>query len=312
MNKDVIVGVDIGGTSIKMGLFLAEGKLCETWSIPTRVTQGAGAVFLDITMALQGKLEKEQIYPGCVRGVGVGVAGPVEGGVVRDCPNLGWNMVPIETELSGRLGLTVKVENDANLAALGEHWKGAAKGCNNFVLFTLGTGIGGAVVVDGHILNGTHGCAGEFGHITVCSDGEARQCGCGKLGCLEQYASATGLVRTAYNLLELGTPSVLATENLTAQAVTKAAENNDALALLAVEDMANKLGQAMAGVAAVCDPQLIIVGGGVSQAGEFLRNAIQRHYRRHAFSKTKSIPIKLAAYKNEAGIWGAASLFSVT
>lgn len=308
LKNEYIFGVDIGGTAVKLGLVSAKGELCEKWEIPTRVSKGKDAVIADIAASLRDTIENKGLDRAVIRGVGVGVPGPVDGnGVVHGCVNLGWGDVEIESELGNLCELTVKAQNDANVAALGELWKGAASGCESMVLITLGTGVGGAVVLNGNVILGAHGCGGELGHINVCPD-ETKPCSCGRRGCLEQYASATGLVRTAKELLKSAKITQLNAKYLTAEGIFEAAEKDDAVALLAIERMTEKLGRALADITVVCDPQRIVIGGGVSKAGEPLRAAVERNYRRFAFGDMVSTPVMIAKLQNDAGILGAASL----
>ena len=195
-------GIDIGGTSIKMGLFDTEGNLLDKWEIPTRKENGREAVLTDIATSVQEKISEKKIAPGEVCGAGMGVPGPVEpDGYVSLCVNLGWRDCNPGRELSQMLGgLLVRAANDANVAALGEFWRGGAQGCSNVVLLTLGTGVGGGVIINGKVVDGVHGAGGELGHVVVNPD-ETLQCNCGNYGCLEQYASATGVVRVAGRIL---------------------------------------------------------------------------------------------------------------
>lgn len=308
IRDEYIFGVDIGGTTIKLGLVTLKGELLKKWEIPTHVSEGKEAVISDISDSLQHVIESNSLNKSDIRGIGVGVPGPVDKkGVVHGCVNLGWGDVEIESELSKLCQLTVKAQNDANAAALGEMWKGAAVGCKSLVMLTLGTGVGGAVVSNGKIISGAHGCGGELGHINVCSD-ESRQCSCGRRGCLEQYASAGGFVRAAEELLNSMKSTRLNADDLTAEKIFVAAEKGDAVAKIAIDNIAEKLGRALADITAVCDPQIIVIGGGISKAGEPLRIAIERHYQSFAFSNLASTPIMIAKLQNDAGMWGAASL----
>lgn len=307
-NQTIAFGVDIGGTSVKMGLFSMEKGLLEKWQIPSRSDGNSAVMLAEIADSLLEKIAEKRLAPSEICGVGVGAPGPVDAqGVVHVCVNLGWGRVALKSDLEALCGLTVHAENDANVAALGELWQGAAKGCNSMVLVTLGTGVGGAVVLNGRLIKGAHGCAGEVGHICVCSD-ETVLCSCGRRGCLEQYASASGLVRLAEKMISSGKETKLTAEKLNAKAIFSAAQAGDAVAHMAIDQMAKFLGSALADIAAVCDPQVIVIGGGVSQAGEPLRAATERHYRSMAFGDMANTPIKIAALQNDAGIWGAAGL----
>lgn len=307
-NQTVAFGVDIGGTSVKMGLFSMEKGLLEKWLIPSRSDGDSAAMLAEIADSILGKIAEKGLAPSAIRGVGVGAPGPVDAqGVVHVCVNLGWGRVALKSDLEALCGLPVHAENDANVAALGELWQGAAKSCKSMVLLTLGTGVGGAIVLDGRLMKGAHGCAGEVGHICVCSN-ETMPCSCGRRGCLEQYASASGLVRLAQKVISSGVETTLTGKELTAEAIFLAAQSGDAAAHMAIDQMAKFLGSALADIAAVCDPQVIVIGGGVSQAGEPMRAAVERYYRSMAFGDMASTPIKIAALLNDSGIWGAAGL----
>lgn len=307
-NQSYAFGVDIGGTSVKMGLFSAEKGLLDKWQMPSRTDGDSAAMLAEIAGSLSKKTAERGLLPADVRGVGVGAPGPVDAqGVVHGCVNLGWGRVALKSGLEALCGFAVRAENDANAAALGELWQGAAKGCDSMVLLTLGTGVGGAVVLGGRLLQGARGCAGEVGHIGVCPD-ETVPCSCGRRGCLEQYASAPGLVRLTKKLVAAGTETTLATDQFTAEEIFAAAQSKDTAALLAVDCMAKFLGSALADIAAVCDPQVFVIGGGLSRAGALLQNAVERHYRSMAFGDMVHTPVKIAALQNDAGIWGAAGL----
>jgi len=195
--KKYSVGVDIGGTTVKIGIFKSEGELLKKWEIPTDKNENGTHILGDIAESIEKVLKEENISKDDVHGIGMGVPGPVKAdGTVVKCVNLGWGIFNVEQALESIIGLKVKAANDANIAALGESWQGGGKGYDSMVMVTLGTGVGGGVIIDGKILAGINGAAGEIGHIKV-SDEETEECGCGKKGCLEQYASATGVVRCA-------------------------------------------------------------------------------------------------------------------
>ncbi|WMJ83619.1 ROK family glucokinase [Oscillospiraceae bacterium LTW-04] len=308
LNQSYAFGVDIGGTSVKMGLFSVESGLLEKWQIPSHTDGDSAAMLAEIADSILKKTAEKGITPADVCGVGVGAPGPVDAqGVVHGCVNLGWGEVALKTDLEALCGFVVRAENDANVAALGELWQGSAKDCDSMVLLTLGTGVGGAVILGGRLLKGAHGCAGEVGHIAVCPD-ETVPCSCGRRGCLEQYASASGLVRLAKKIVDSGTESTLVGQQVTAEEIFLAAQSNDVAALLAIDCLAKFLGGALADIAAVCDPQVIVIGGGLSQAGELLCATVTRHYRSMAFGDMANTPIKIATLQNDAGIWGAAGL----
>lgn len=308
--KEYSVGVDIGGTTVKLGVFSIKGELLFKWEIPTRTEENGKYILEDIVESLKSKLDENQIDISKVVGIGIGVPGPVRGdGVVLKCVNLGWGVFNVEEELSKLIGLPVKAANDANIAALGEVWQGGGKGYNNIIMVTLGTGVGGGVIIDGKIISGINGAGGEIGHIKVCKD-ETEVCGCGKTGCLEQYASATGVVRIAKNMLkESNDESVLRDiENITAKDIFDAAKNNDEIALKVVDIFAEYLGTALAHISCVCDPEVFVIGGGVSRAGNIIIDSVKRHYKENAFHASRETKFELATLGNDAGIYGGAKL----
>lgn len=303
-------GVDLGGTTVKMGLFTVEGALLQDWEIPTRKEDNGSHILDDIAASIKEKIESESIEPEDVAGIGIGVPGPVTpNGIVKGCVNLGWGDTPVEESLKDKTGFPVKAGNDANVAALGELWQGGGKGFNSLVMITLGTGVGGGIVIDGNIVSGTHGAAGEIGHMGVVYD-ETEYCNCGKKGCLEQVASATGIVKETKKLLKSDSSesSLRSIAELTAKDVFDEAKKGDALALKAVDKLSEYIGIALGHLACVVDPDAFLIGGGVSKAGDFLVDAIQKHYVEKAFTQCKKTPIKLATLGNSAGIYGAAKM----
>lgn len=308
--KEYVFGVDIGGTTIKLGLFKNEGFLVDKWEIETRKEDNGSHIIKDIVSALQEKLNEKNITKEDVLGIGVGVPGPVlDDGTVLKCVNIGWGILNVAEEFKKLVDLPVKVSNDANVAALGEMWQGGGKGYENVVMVTLGTGVGAGVIVNGKVISGSHGAGGEVGHIRISKD-ETRTCGCGNKGCLEQYASATGIVNTAKDLLSNSTtPSQLRdVETLSAKEIFDAAKNQDELALKMVDDLGDKLGTALAYVSCTVDPEVFVIGGGVSKAGEILTNTVQKHFKENAFHASVDTRFELAKLGNDAGIYGAAKL----
>ena len=303
-------GVDLGGTTVKMGLFTVEGALLQDWEIPTRKEDNGSHILDDIAASIKEKIVNDSIDEEDVVGVGIGVPGPVTpNGIVKGCVNLGWGDVPVEESLKDKTGFNVKAGNDANVAALGELWQGGGKGFNSLVMVTLGTGVGGGIVVDGKIIAGSHGAGGEIGHMGVVYD-ETECCNCGKKGCLEQVASATGIVKETKKLLanEGMDSSLRSYDTFTAKDVFDEAKKGDALALMAVDKLGEYIGIALSHIACVVDPDAFIIGGGVSKAGDFLIDAIQKHYVERAFTQCRKTPIKLATLGNSAGIYGSAKL----
>ena len=303
-------GVDVGGTTIKMGFFETDGKLLDKWEIKTNTANGGEEILSDIAKSIDNKLAQEGISKDEVQGAGVGVPGPVRGnGVVNRCVNLGWGVKDVAAELGALTGLTVKVGNDANVAALGELWQGGAKGCTDAVMVTLGTGVGGGVIVDGKIVAGFHGAGGEIGHITVNPD-EIEACNCGQYGCLEQYASATGIVRMAKRkLAKTDDATVLRNyEPLTAKDIFDEAKNGDEIAKELVDELGLILGSTLSNLAVVANPEVIVIGGGVSKAGAILIDTVAEHFRENAFYALKDTRFELATLGNDAGIYGCMAM----
>ena len=311
--KEYAFGIDLGGTTAKVGLFTTSGALLEKWEVPTDTSNAGEHILENLADAIRGKMTEKEIAAEQVEGVGIGVPGPVLNSSVVPivCANLGgWGKRNVSEELGGLLGgLKVLVGNDANVAALGEIWMGAAKGCRSAVMVTLGTGVGGGVIVDGKVIDGVHGAGGEIGHITV-DPHETAVCGCGKRGCLEQYSSATGVVRCMKKLLDENpeVECVLRGTDFVAKDVFDAARNGDALASREVEDMSNTLGMALASIASTTDPEMFLVGGGVARAGDVLFDPLVKHFKEYAFRSCRETPIKAASLGNDAGIYGAVRL----
>ena len=303
-------GVDVGGTTVKLAWFDEEGTLLHKWEIPT-VTEGGGSAILpDIAKAVEGFLAENKIDKSQVIGIGVGVPGPVnEVGVVNRCVNLGWGVFNVAQTLSELTGLPVRAGNDANVAALGEAWKGGGMGCDNMVLATLGTGVGGGIIIGGKPVSGAHGAGGEIGHIPLCKD-ETEPCGCGKFGCAEQYCSATGVVRVTKRYLDAhDTPSVLRDlETLTATDIFDAAKAGDAAAQEALEQVYDLMGQFLASICCVADPEVVVLGGGVSRAGQPLLDGTRKYFDRYVFHASRNTRFALASLGNDAGAYGAFKL----
>ncbi len=306
------IGIDIGGTTVKLGLFLTDGTVVDKWEIPTRTENNGDQILPDIAASIKEKMAEKGISPEEVEGAGMGFPGPVlSDGYVEVCVNIGWHDKNPQEELSVLLdGMHVRSGNDANVAALGEMWQGGGKGCRNLVAVTLGTGVGGGVIIDGKILAGTHGTGGEIGHIHV-RDEETEYCNCGGQGCLEQVASATGIVREAKRILAReDKPSMLREkgEKLTAKDVLDAAKAGDELADQTVDTACRYLGIVLAQVSMTVDPERFVIGGGVSKAGKFLVDRIWKYYDHYTPITTKKADIQLAQLGNDAGIYGAAKL----
>lgn len=303
-------GVDVGGTTVKLGFFDEEGKLLEKWEIPTRTQDSGKHILPDVAASILDKMKEREVSREDIAGVGIGAPGPVDAnGTVYVAVNLGWGTFSLKNELQSLLNLPVEAGNDANVAALGEMWKGGGQGYSNVVAVTLGTGVGGGIIVDGKILSGATGAGGEIGHIHVMDD-EPERCNCGNHGCLEQYASATGIVRLAKRrLAEDDKPSALrGEENISAKAVFDAVKAGDELAMEVAERFGKILGKTLAGIAAVVNPEIFVIGGGVSKAGPILLDYIQKYYTPDAFSGSRGALFSLATLGNDAGIYGAARM----
>ena len=302
-------GVDVGGTTVKMGFFQEDGVLLDKWELKTRTENEGAAILPDIANSIAEKLVEHKVAKEDIVGIGMGVPAPVtKEGVVKNTANLGWGYKEVKRELEELTGINARIGNDANVAALGEMWKGAGKGYKNLVMVTLGTGVGGGIIIDEEILVGTNGAGAEIGHISMETD-ETECCGCGNQGCLEQYASATGIVRLAKRKLAVTSDAtVLNVETVTAKDVFDAVKENDKVAVEIAEQFGAYLGRALASIAAVCDPEAFVIGGGVSKAGEILLTFIEKPYMKHAFFANKDVKLVLAQLGNDAGIYGAAKL----
>ncbi|MBD8500367.1 ROK family glucokinase [Paenibacillus arenosi] len=314
MSEQIYVGVDLGGTAIKVGLVSAEGNLLQVFEGPTEVSKGPEAVIDNIEKYVRHIVEESSYDWSQVAGVGAGVAGftNVKEGVILLAPNVGFKDVPIRSILEERLGKPIKIDNDANVAALGEVWSGAGKGIDFCVCYTLGTGVGGGIISDGKIVQGFNGLAGELGHMSVIPDLEAIQCGCGKMGCLETVSSATGIIRMADDAVKRGdrTSLSLLEEAITAKDVFDAAKAGDEVAIRIVSRAAYYIGKSMAAVAVTLNPQRFIIGGGVSKAGEFLFEQIRESFMKLSPEPvTLGVSIEAAQLGNDAGMIGAAGLF---
>lgn len=303
-------GVDVGGTTVKLGFFDTEGNLLEKWEIPTRTEDNGKEILPDIAASILDKIKEREVDRTEIIGVGIGTPGPVDGeGTVYNAVNLGWGTFSVKNVLQSLLNIPVEAGNDANVAALGEMWKGGGQGHKNLVAVTLGTGVGGGIIVNGKILSGATGAAGEIGHIHV-MDGEEEACNCGNHGCLEQYTSATGIVRLAKRRLAADDkPSVLRTyENFSAKTVWDAVKNGDGLAIEVAEQFGEILGKALADIAGVVNTEIFVIGGGVSKAGPILLDYIQKNYTPYVFEGSRGALFALATLGNDAGIYGAARM----
>ena len=301
-------GLDLGGTTCKCGLFTTAGELVEKWEVPTDTSNGGVNILKNLAQTVIKKMEEKNITADDVSGVGIGIPGPVSSdGVVNRCVNLGWGTFNVEKEFTDLLGgIKVKVGNDANVAALGEAWMGAAKEYSSSVMVTLGTGVGGGVIINDEIVNGMSGAAGEIGHMRV-NYTEENPCACGNYGCLEQYCSATGIARLAkIRLAQNDDDSSLRTlEAVDAKAVFDAAKMGDVVAKEIVRRACEYLAQGLQVISCVVNPEAFVIGGGVSKAGQYLIDEIEYRFNQIAFHGGKSTKIILATLGNDAGIYGA-------
>ncbi len=302
-------GVDIGGTTVKMGLLEEEGKIVDKWEITTDTSEEGKAILPNVAASIENKMKEHGLTKEDIIGVGAGVPAPVTAeGIVNGSANLGWNYKEVKKELEELTGMKACIGNDANVAALGEMWKGGGTGEKNVIMVTLGTGVGGGVIINGKVLVGANGAGGEIGHLCVNYE-EKDKCGCGNCGCLEQYASATGIVRLAKKKLgqELR-PTILTKEDVTAKDVFDAVKAGDETAKEIAVEFGRYLGYALANLAAVLDPAVIVIGGGVSKAGEVLIPYIREPFMERAFFANRNVKFALATLGNDAGICGAAKL----
>ena len=303
-------GVDLGGTTVKIAYFDQDGTMISKWEIPTVTANGGSQVLPDIAESIRAYRDTHDIRDEDLIGIGIGVPGPVNGrGIVNKCVNLGWGVFNINDALSELTGLPVQAGNDANVAALGEYWKGGGQGCENMVLVTLGTGVGGGIVVDGKLLHGAHGSGGEVGHM-VLDRKETAVCGCGKKGCVEQYCSATGIARMArIHLAKYDEPSVLrGLKDIAAKDVFDAAKNGDQAALQVLDRFYKYMGEFLANICTLVDPEMIVLGGGVSKAGEILLRGIKPYFHKYVFHAASGVQFGLAVLGNDAGAYGAFKL----
>lgn len=303
-------GVDLGGTTVKIAYFDQDGNMLDKWEIPTVTDNGGAQILPDIAASVLDYLDKKGVAKESVLGIGIGVPGPVDAhGVVNKCVNLGWGVFNIDETLGKLSGLKVTAGNDANVAALGEYWKGGGQGCANMALATLGTGVGGGIVVEGKLIHGSHGAGGEIGHL-VLNKHETDVCGCGKKGCVEQYCSATGVVRVAKKMLQgSDKPSVLRENgDFSCKDVFDASAAGDALAGEILEQVYDYLGEFLANVCCVVDPEVVVLGGGVSKAGQPLLDGAKRYFDRYVFHASRGVRFALASLGNDAGAYGAFKL----
>ena len=303
-------GVDLGGTTVKIAYFDENGNMISKWEIPTVTADGGKQILPDIAASILQYLHENQIPREDILGIGIGVPGPVDNeGVVNKCINLGWGVFNIHKTLGDLTGFRVVGGNDATVAALGECWMGGGQGSKNVVFVTLGTGVGGGIVIDGKVVNGVHGAGGEIGHIVLNRD-ETEYCNCGKRGCVEQYCSATGIVRMAKkHLAAIDTPTPLRSiEKLTCKDIFDASAAGDGVAAAILEQVYAYMGEFLANICNVVDPDVVVLGGGVSKAGQPLLEGAKRHFDQWVFHGAKDVRFELATLGNDAGAYGAFKL----
>ena len=300
-------GVDIGGTATKIGAFDQRGTLLSKWEIKTDTSENGSLILPNVAEEILHYARNLSR----VIAIGVGIPGPVQrGGYVKRCVNLGWGDFNPARELAAILrGVPVFAGNDANMAAMGEYWQGSGKNAENVVFITLGTGVGGGIILDGKMVYGMGGLGGEIGHVIVNPD-ETIPCNCGQYGCLDQTASATGIVRQAKRMLEESSePSVLRDlESITARDVVDAARKGDELAAKAFDRCMYFLGKSLAMLTNIIDPEVYVIGGGVSKAGDYLTETVKKHFDAMSTLSEQKADIVLAKLGNDAGIYGAAKL----
>jgi len=303
-------GVDLGGTTVKIAYFDETGNMLEKWEIPTVTENDGSRILPDIAASIRWFIDAHNIADTAILGIGIGVPGPVDSkGVVNKCVNLGWGVFNIAQELSGLTGFPVKAGNDANVAALGEYWKGGGQGCENMVFVTLGTGVGGGIVIGGNLLHGSHGSGAEIGHM-VLNPRETVQCNCGKYGCVEQYCSATGIARLARETLAASdVPSSLrALETVTAKDIFDVGKAGDPVALEILNRYYDYMGQFLGSLCSAVDPEVVVLGGGVSKAGQVLLDGVEKSFHKYVFHAASGAKFALASLFNDAGAYGAFKL----
>lgn len=303
-------GIDLGGTTVKIAYFEEDGTMLEKWEIPTVTADGGKQILPDIAASIREYMNANHISDADILGLGIGVPGPVNAkGVVNKCVNLGWGVFNISEELSSLTGFPVKAGNDANVAALGEFWKGGGQGCDNMVFVTLGTGVGGGIVVEGNLLHGAHGSGAEIGHICVNPE-ETVPCNCGNFGCVEQYCSATGIVRLAKQYLAESdaATSLRGIGNLTCKDVFDAAKAGDEAANTILDKVYRYMGLFLGNVCSTVNPEVVVIGGGVSKAGDMLVKGIEPYFHKHVFHAAGNARFTMASLGNDAGAYGAFKL----
>ncbi|MFC6180910.1 ROK family glucokinase [Lactiplantibacillus daowaiensis] len=311
-----LIGVDLGGTTTKFAILTENGEIQQKWSIETTILDEGAHIVPNIIDSINHRINLYNMDKSDFVGIGMGTPGTVDlaAGTVIGAYNLNWKTLqPVKQQIEAGTGIKFTLDNDANVAALGERWKGAGENGNDVVFVTLGTGVGGGVIADGHLLHGTAGAAGEIGHVTVEPNGY--MCTCGKRGCLEQYASATGVVHVARDMAEeFSGESKLKElldngEEISSKITFDLAKEGDILAKSVVDKVSYYLGLALGNVGNTMNPSSIIIGGGVSAAGDFLLKQVDHYFKQFTFPTVRNTTVlKLAVLGNDAGVIGAASL----
>ena len=316
--KEKLIGVDLGGTTVKFAILTAEGEIQQKWAIETNTLEEGSHIVPDIVESINHHINLYDMDKEDFIGIGMGSPGTVdrEAGTVIGAYNLDWKTLqPVKEQIEAGTGIPFAIDNDANVAALGERWRGAGNNEGDVVLVTLGTGVGGGIIAESNLLHGVVGAAGEIGHITVDTTDSAFDCTCGKKGCLETVASATGVVRVAQQLSEeyAGASQIKAAiddgQDVTAKDIYDAAKAGDKFANMVVDKVHHYLGLACANIGNMLNPSYIVIGGGVSAAGDFLLNAVKDYFNQYTFPAVReNTQLKLAELGNDAGVIGAASL----
>lgn len=303
-------GVDLGGTTVKIAYLDETGKMLEKWEIPTVTADNGKQILPDIAASIRTYRDEKGIADEQLIGIGIGVPGPVNSkGVINKCVNLGWGVFNIHEELGALTGLKVIAGNDANVAAMGEFWKGGGAGSDNMVFITLGTGVGGGIIVDSKLLYGAHGSGAELGHM-VLNRHETDRCGCGKHGCVEQYCSATGIVRLANKRLAKNDDAscLRSLDAVTCKDIFDAGKTGDPVALEILDEYYEDMGEFLGCVCSAVDPEVVVLGGGVSKAGEVLLKGIEPYFHKYVFHAASGVRFALASLGNDAGAYGAFKL----
>ncbi|WP_218653556.1 ROK family glucokinase [Streptococcus pluranimalium] len=312
-----LLGIDLGGTTIKFGILTEAGEVQEKWAIETNILEGGKHIVPDIVASIKHRLDMYGLTSDDFVGIGMGSPGAVnrDDKTVTGAFNLNWKEIQeVGSVIEKETGIPFAIDNDANVAALGERWVGAGANNPDVVFVTLGTGVGGGVIADGNLIHGIAGAGGEIGHMVVEPD-TGFECTCGTVGCLETVASATGVVRVARRLAESyeGDSSIKAAidngEGVSSKDIFEAAQGGDNFANSVVDKVCFYLGLATANISNLLNPDSVVIGGGVSAAGEFLRSRVEANFKKYTFPQVRqSTQIKLAELGNDAGIIGAASL----